>query len=47
MNSFEPITAETINDKEEIKKIFDGQSNFLKGVMLLAILQYVILILIL
>lgn len=44
MRHLEPTTVELNNESTEINKIFDGQSKFLKGLMVFAVLQYFLLL---
>lgn len=47
MKNFESTTAITNDENEELAKIFDTQSNFLKGLMVFAVVQYVLFLVIL
>lgn len=44
MKNFKSTTATLRNENEEIKKIFDSQANFLKGLIVLAVAQYIVLL---
>lgn len=44
MKNFDSTTATIENENEKIKKIFDSQSNFLKGLIVLAVVNYVVLL---
>ena len=44
MKNFEANTTAIENENEEIRRFFDSQSNFLKGLVVFSVLQYVILI---
>lgn len=43
MKKFESIRVANNEESKEIKKIFDNQTNLLKGLMVIAVLQYLIL----
>lgn len=47
MKKYESIQVANNKESEEIKKIFDSQTHLLKGLMVFAILQYIILLVIL
>lgn len=47
MRNFETIQATGKEESEEIKRIFDNQTKFLKGIIVFAIVQYVVLLAIL
>lgn len=47
MKNNKVTTFELQNENEEIKKIFDGQSNFIKGLLVFSVVQYVVLLAIL
>ena len=44
MKNLKITTADLQRENEEIKRIFDGQANFLKGLMIFSVIQYVVLI---
>lgn len=44
MENFQATIVEMKNENEEIKKIFDGQSSFLRGLILFSVLQYIVLL---
>ena len=44
MKNLKVSTSELQQENEEIKRIFDGQTNFLKGLMLFSVVQYVVLL---
>lgn len=44
MKNFESTTNAIKHENAEIKKIFDKQSNFLKGLILYTFIQYIILL---
>ena len=44
MKHIETLQATRREENEEIKKIFDNQTKFLKGLMIFAIVQYVFLL---
>ncbi|MGB7394432.1 MAG: hypothetical protein WA913_08575 [Pricia sp.] len=44
MKNLKVTTTDLQQENEEIKRIFDGQANFLKGLMIFSVVQYVILL---
>lgn len=47
MRNFETIQAKRKDESEEIKRIFDNQTKFLKAMVVFAMFQYVFLLTIL